>query len=266
MNLKEKRRARVGPNDYRRNKKARRDEDYALICMVFMIFATIGYMLSSLQENEMRKVGITGHTSGVGKEIYDHCMFRGFDVTGYSRATGFNMVYNEGDEIINDILRKDLDVVFNNAWYPRIQSKIMKVLHEQWKDREGKYIINTGSASIYQPNLTGELYEYDKRELRDYAIEAAQGWPARNKCKVSTVSLGWTNTALVGNGHKNFIDPYEAALALVNLSEDTHYVIPEIVIVSKQLPREEIEEIRDIASDIMVESITESNRLVNANR
>jgi len=48
MNLKEKRRARVGPNDYRRNKKARQDEDTALVMMVMMIFASIGYMLCSL--------------------------------------------------------------------------------------------------------------------------------------------------------------------------------------------------------------------------
>jgi len=48
MNLKERRRARVGPNDYRRNKKARQDEDTALVAMIFIIFATIGYMLCSL--------------------------------------------------------------------------------------------------------------------------------------------------------------------------------------------------------------------------
>ena len=168
----------------------------------------------------MRKIGITGHTSGVGKEIYDHCMFKGYDVTGYSRATGFNMVYNEANEIINDILRKDIDIVFNNAWYPRLQCKIMKVLHEQWKDRDGKYIINTGSASIYQPNLTGEVYEHDKRELRDYSIEAALLWPSRNKCRMFTVSLGWTNTAMVGEGHPSFLDPYEAALIIVNLMEN----------------------------------------------
>tara|TARA_Y100000590_G_scaffold225854_1_gene255276 strand:- start:1965 stop:2609 length:645 start_codon:yes stop_codon:yes gene_type:complete len=214
----------------------------------------------------MRKIGITGHTSGVGKEIYDHCMFKGYDVTGYSRATGFNMVYNEANEIINDILRKDIDIVFNNAWYPRLQCKIMKVLHEQWKDRDGKYIINTGSASIYQPNLTGEVYEHDKRELRDYSIEAAQLWPSRNKCRMFTVSLGWTNTAMVGEGHPSFLDPYEAALIIVNLMEEQKYVIPEIIVANKQVPLEELDEIRAKAQSIVVESITESNRLVNANR
>ena len=48
-----------------------------------------------------------------------------------------------------------------------MQIKILKVLHQQWKDREGKFIISTGSASIYQPGLTGEVYQQDKKELRD---------------------------------------------------------------------------------------------------
>ena len=51
----------------------------------------------------MRKVGITGHTSGIGKEIYEYCMFKGYEVYGYSRATGFNMAERDADHIINDI-------------------------------------------------------------------------------------------------------------------------------------------------------------------
>lgn len=212
----------------------------------------------------MRKVGITGHTSGIGKEIYDFCMFRGYEVYGYSRANGFNMAENEANDIINDILRKDLDYVFNNAWFPRLQSKILKVLHTQWRDREGKYIINTGSGSIYQPNLTGEIYEYDKKELRDYCLEAGSKWPYDNKCKIFNVSMGWVNTALVEE-NENFIDPYDAALIMVNLMEDKPYIIPEIVVGNKQLPRKVTEEIVASAADYMVESITQSNRLAFKN-
>ena len=47
-NLKERRRARVGPNDYRRSKRARQQEDHALVMMVFVIMATIGYMFCSM--------------------------------------------------------------------------------------------------------------------------------------------------------------------------------------------------------------------------
>ncbi len=209
-----------------------------------------------------RKIGITGHTSGIGKEIYEHCMFKGHDVTGYSRATGFNILEKDADNIINDILRKDIDVVFNNAWVPKLQIKILKVLHQQWKDREGKFIISTGSASIYQAGLTGEVYQQDKKELRDYSINAALQWPYKNACRVSNVSLGWTNTALVGDTYENFIDPYEAALVLLNMMEYQDYVIPEVIISNKMQPPEEVDPIRDRAAAHMGASIIQSNKMM----
>lgn len=217
------------------------------------------------QTMKQRKVGVTGHTSGIGKEIFDYLQFKGNDVRGYSRANGFNMADQQGDKIINDILRNDLDVVFNNAWYPRVQCKIMKVLHAQWKDREDKYIINTGSGSIYQPGLTGDVYNFDKKELADYSIEASFDWPYINKCRCMTVSLGWTNTPMVGE-HDSFITGYEAALILLNLMHEQNYIIPEIVVGNKQLPTDEITAIRDAAAEYVVEDITKTNKLLNADR
>ena len=64
---------------------------------------------------EERKIGVIGHTGGIGLEIFKILQFRGDDVKGYSRSNGFNMAFKQGDDIINDILRNDLDVVFNNA-------------------------------------------------------------------------------------------------------------------------------------------------------
>ena len=68
------------------------------------------------------------------------------------------------------------------------------------------------------------------------------------------------------NENENFIDPYDAALIMVNLMEEKPYIIPEIVVSNKQLPRKEIEEVVKEASDYMVESITQSNRLAHAGK
>jgi acyl-CoA hydrolase len=76
--------------------------------------------------------------------------------------------------------------------------------------------------------------------------------------------MGWVNTALVEK-NENFIDPYDAALIMVNLMEDKPYIIPEIVVGNKQLPRKDTEEIVASAADYMVESITQSNRLAFKN-
>jgi hypothetical protein len=215
---------------------------------------------------KQRKIGVTGHTSGIGKEIFDYLQFQGYNnVKGYSRSNGFNMADRQGDAIISDILTNDLDVVFNNAWYPRVQCKIMKVLHEQWKDRENKYIINTGSGSIYQEGLTGNVYRLDKEELAEYAIAASFDWPIVNKCRCMTVSLGWTNTPMVGE-HEGFITGYEAALIITNLMHEQNYIIPNIVVGNKQLPTDEINAVRDAAQEYVVEDITKTNRLLNADR
>ena len=47
-NINERRRARLGPNDYKRNKRARRQEDQVLIVMTFAIVLMIACMLTSL--------------------------------------------------------------------------------------------------------------------------------------------------------------------------------------------------------------------------
>ena len=86
-----------------------------------------------------------------------------------------------------------------------------------------------------------------------------------NKCRIFNVSLGWVNTALVEH-NENFLDPYEAALIMTNLMEEQNYVVPEIVISNKQLPRDEIDLVVNQAADYMVKSITHSNRLANADK
>ena len=176
-----------------------------------------------------KKVGITGHTSGIGKEIYEYCQFHGAEVRGYSRSNGFNMKDRDGDHIINDLLRWDCDIFFNHAWYPRVQSKLLKILYKQWKDKE-KVIINTGSASAYYA-VGASIYESDKAELRDFCVARAISYPHENKCRLHNVSMGWTNSRYLTNVEdgKYWIDPYEAALVLINLAQPQNYMMTEVV-------------------------------------
>ena len=53
---------------------------------------------------------------------------------------------------------------------------------------------------------------------------------------------------------------------MTNLMEEQNYVVPEIVISNKQLPRDEIDLVVNQAADYMVKSITHSNRLANADK
>lgn len=194
------------------------------------------------------KVAVTGHTSGIGKEIYQYCQFHGALVKGYSRSNGFDLKEGTGDKIINAILRDDPEIVFNHAWYPRAQNKILKILHTQWVKKE-KVIINTGSATCYY-SIGASIYESDKAELRDYCIAKATDYPYKNKCRLHNVSMGWTNSKIL-NGVENgeyFIDPYEAALVLINLAQPQNYVMSEVVCNGKFKPLKDMVRVRDKAT------------------
>ena len=194
------------------------------------------------------KVAVTGHTSGIGKEIYEYCQFHGALVKGYSRSNGFDLKEGTGDTIINAILRDDPDIVFNHAWYPRAQNKILKILHTQWADRE-KVIINTGSATCYY-SIGASIYESDKAELRDYCIAKATDYPYKNKCRLHNVSMGWTNSKILDGVEDGeyFIDPYEAALVLINLAQPQNYIMSEVVCNGKFKPLKYMVQVRDKAT------------------
>lgn len=195
-----------------------------------------------------KRVGVTGHTSGIGKEIYEYCMHHGADVRGYSRSNGFNMKDREGDHIINDLLRWDCDIFFNHAWYPRVQGKLLKILYKQWEKKE-KIIINTGSASAYYA-VGASIYESDKTELRDFCIARAIQYPHANKCRIHNVSMGWTNSRYLTNveDEKYWIDPYEAALVLMNLAQPQNYMMTEVLCNSMYKPMEDMIKLKDVAT------------------
>ena len=72
------------------------------------------------------KIAITGHSSGIGADIYGKLVDDpGFEVRGYSKSNGWNIAEQDGDRIINELLDFDADVVFNNAYYPDIQNKMI---------------------------------------------------------------------------------------------------------------------------------------------
>ena len=81
------------------------------------------------------KIGITGHTSGIGKAIFE--MYP--DSIGWSRSNGYDI--KEPDKIIREC--KNLDVVINNAHDGFAQ---IPFLYKLTNSFDGK-IINIGSVS-----------------------------------------------------------------------------------------------------------------------
>ena len=93
------------------------------------------------------KVAITGNSSGIGLALDTVLSLTSkHEVRGFSKSNGHNIASDDGDEIIKTILDYDPDVLFNNAYYPKVQNKILETLYNEWSDRD-KIIINTGTIS-----------------------------------------------------------------------------------------------------------------------
>tara|TARA_B100001057_G_scaffold483013_1_gene559205 strand:- start:646 stop:1140 length:495 start_codon:yes stop_codon:yes gene_type:complete len=99
------------------------------------------------------KYAITGHTSGIGKALYENYLP---NAIGFSRSNGFN-ISTDIRKIIHE--SKNCDVFINNAQEDFYQTEL---LYELSKEFKGK-IINIGSMS--KDWITGHKKNYK------YAVE-----------------------------------------------------------------------------------------------
>ena len=72
------------------------------------------------------KIALTGHTSGIGKALYD-ILSKDHEVVCFSRSNGYNI---QDDKIKELIVQESLqcDVFINNAYYEMAQVDILNKL------------------------------------------------------------------------------------------------------------------------------------------
>ncbi len=149
-----------------------------------------------------KSIAVTGHTSGLGKGVYDHFKALGYNVKGFSKDNGFDISSKENvDRIIE--LTRDCDLFFNNAYYHYQQVEIARLWQQQhWSDKH--YIINTSSLAAEPladiPNNASWLKQYGEEK---YAINKIS-WDINHsgsKCKSIIVMPGVCQT--------NFYNPYD---------------------------------------------------------
>ena len=114
------------------------------------------------------KIAITGHSSGIGSSLESILsLTTNYEIRGYSKSNGWNIAQDDGELIIQELIDYDPDVLFNNAYYPKIQNKICETLYTKWSDKD-KIIINTGSISGYLSEMLGDDesdYINDKKRM-----------------------------------------------------------------------------------------------------
>jgi short-subunit dehydrogenase len=137
------------------------------------------------------KIGITGHTKGLGQTIYNRLNLT-HNVIGFSRTNGYNV--QSSNKIIEKL--NDCDVFINNVYYQTTQSDLFFRLFEKWKELE-KTIININSSSIHQSGAWNPQYVSNKKHLKDITQSLIDKYP-KKKCRVINLNLGTLDT------HNNF--------------------------------------------------------------
>ena len=166
------------------------------------------------------KVAITGHTSGIGRELYKH-----FDnVVGFSRSNGYDIT-KDLDKIIEE--SKNADIFINNAYSGFMQTELLFKLFHLWKDQD-KLIVNISSNSGDGIKPKVHPYSIHKAAL-DKACEQLSH--QKVKCKVINIRPGWVDTPMVEVVKATKMDPIELAELIVFLMKSRSYICREITIV-----------------------------------
>lgn len=105
------------------------------------------------------KIYITGHTSGLGKKLYEFYLDQKYEVIGFSKSNGYDLEKNF-QEIITQI---DSNSIFiNNSYANGIQKRFIAELH----GKIDKMIVCGSIASIF-PDPKMPEYSNDKLQLED---------------------------------------------------------------------------------------------------
>ena len=110
------------------------------------------------------KIGITGHSEGIGKSLYDK-LIKDFNVIGLSRSNGFDI--KNTNKIIEQL--EDCDVFINNAFEKNYQTILFELLFDKWKFLP-KTIINMNSSCVYEPSDWDPEYANNKKKFKDVSL------------------------------------------------------------------------------------------------
>lgn len=149
----------------------------------------------------LKRIAITGHTKGIGEQLWNRLEDRGIQLKGFSKSTGYNLQrVSTCKKVVQEVVDWNADVFINNAYVPDNQVRLLYLLYEHWENKP-RLIVNlsaTSSDSItnfsqmgYNENWTP--YVSDKARL-DFASLQLANMYKKGKCRVSLVKPGFVDT------------------------------------------------------------------------
>lgn len=171
-------------------------------------------------------IGITGHTKGLGKYLYDELCTHGF-----SRTNGYDIEnYNH---IISQL--KDMDVFINNTFHYQYQEQLFINLFNEWKDKNKTIINILNLSTILQSNTNGHLYLESKKSFHKTILNIMKNNKQKN-VRISNLYLG-TLEGNVNYPNKNKVEynnisntirhilsyPQETEIGFISIGKTSEY-------------------------------------------
>jgi len=169
------------------------------------------------------KLAITGHTSGLGKSIYNYSIEQDIDVIGFSRSNGFDITNRDDRKRLIDTVTH-CDVFINNAYDRYGQLDLLYELYDEWKNSK-KLIVTVGSmaSNAAEWRLRPCLYSTVKKAL-DVATYQLVNSHDRHGCKLMIFKPGY-----LGDGAGKISHAY-ASKFLLDAIHNNQYEITELVL------------------------------------
>jgi len=110
------------------------------------------------------KIALTGHTTGLGRAIFDSFQAKNVDIRGYSRSVGYDLTQS-GNQIrfITECLDHQMDTVILNAFAGgHGQINLLNMLYREWSNDSSKTCIVIGSQAAdwnFNENITYAAYK-----------------------------------------------------------------------------------------------------------
>ena len=182
------------------------------------------------------KVAVTGHTSGIGKALFDEFTSRGHDVIGFSKSNGYDIAdVGVQDNIVDQI--NDVDIFVNNAHERFFQVELFTKVWRNWRALPKK-IINIGSIVTtfrFGPDSPQHPLGRAHYASEKVGLEMASNWAWNDqeaRCDVMLVKPGLVDTPRTKNDRigASKIDPSELSRYIVESILNQQFVVREITI------------------------------------
>lgn len=144
------------------------------------------------------KYAITGHTSGIGKKIFEKLSP---NILGFSRTNGYD-IENDKDrkKIISEAI--DCDIFINNAHSGFGQTYLFLEFVSHWRDNKNKTIINVGSR-IAEINLPASHYNLLQYQAEKVILKEMTKKIISN-CSIKYKWFGYVGTDKILKKYPNF--------------------------------------------------------------